>query len=937
MWRCRSTCRRCRPGHCSRCRYVHRERRGAGDRGRATECRPDRGRPRHLGVTRRRGAPSTRAVRPRVEHGAGVGGRDEPDARSLTRLPLASGRRGPHRILAVSTVTVAGAGDHEPDVTPAALESRANGGTRASATRQRRRRPTQPPVQLCEAEVGGGSCPQQHRAGAVLGPAVDAAVDPAVGGRDRAASGGHDAQVALRCGCGRGRSDSPSDQRDAHRHCSHLLTLDRLAQGCQPLNIPSLFGDPSTGHQPCGGISKPDQSARPEAPWGCSSLAAACRHRRRALSAVTPAAAQTPQDVVVAPGTISSATAMAFAPDGRIFVAQQGGAAAGGQERRAALDAVRHRAGRRRPASAGCSASRSTRTSPRNHYVYVYYTRRRAAVAQPRQPLHRQRRPRRRRRQRDGPPRPEHPVAAPTNHNGGALHFGPDGKLYVAVGENANSARTRRRSTNAARQDAAHQPRRHDPDRQPVLRRRPPATNRAIWALGLRNPFTFASSRAPAGCSSTTSARAPGRRSTTGDRRGANYGWPTTEGPTSDPRFTSAALRLRPRPATAAARSPAARSTTRRRAQFPAELRRRLLLRRLLQRLDQEHRPGRRKTVHRRFATGSRGRRSTCDVAADGSLYYLARGAAAASTASRYTGSSSPPSISAAPDEPDGRRRAARDLHRRGVAARAPLTYQWQRNGADIAGRDVADATRSPERAAGRQRRAVPRASSPTPSAARRATRPTLTVTTNQPPTATITAPAGRNASTAAGDTITYAGTGTDPEDGTLAGARLHVAGRLPPRRPRPPVPAARHRQRPAARSSIPTTGRHRARRLVPHPPDGTRLRRADARRRSATCCRATVARSRWRRNPAGLQLTLDGQPFTAPHDVRGRRRHAADDRGRRRRRSSAARLRVPSRGRTAARRRTRSPRRPRTRPTPHAFGSCCRCRAGRWSRAPRP
>src|SRR3954468_765504 len=31
-------------------------------------------------------------------------------------------------------------------------------------------------------------------------------------------------------------------------------------------------------------------------------------------------------------------------------------------------------------------------------------------------------------------------LSSATNHNGGAIHFGPDGKLYVGVGENANSA-----------------------------------------------------------------------------------------------------------------------------------------------------------------------------------------------------------------------------------------------------------------------------------------------------------------------------------------------------------------------------------------------------------------------------------------------------------------------------------------------------------------
>ena len=134
-------------------------------------------------------------------------------------------------------------------------------------------------------------------------------------------------------------------------------------------------------------------------------------------------------------------------------------------------------------------------------------------------------------------------LSGATNHNGGALHFGPDGKLYVAVGENANGANAQTLSNLLGKMlrinaDGTH------PDRQSVLQPRPPASNRAIWALGLRNPFTFASSR---------------HRPDVHQRRGqntweeiddgiagANYGWPDDRRHDDQPELPRAALRLRP-------------------------------------------------------------------------------------------------------------------------------------------------------------------------------------------------------------------------------------------------------------------------------------------------------------------------------------------------------------------------------------------------------
>ena len=76
------------------------------------------------------------------------------------------------------------------------------------------------------------------------------------------------------------------------------------------------------------------------------------------------------------------------------------------------------------------------------------------------------------------------------NHNGGATHFGPDGKLYVAAGENANGANAQSFNNLLGKilrinSDGSI------PTDNPFYNTAS-GNNRAIWALGLRNPYTFA-------------------------------------------------------------------------------------------------------------------------------------------------------------------------------------------------------------------------------------------------------------------------------------------------------------------------------------------------------------------------------------------------------------------------------------------------------------
>src|SRR5262245_19143862 len=76
-----------------------------------------------------------------------------------------------------------------------------------------------------------------------------------------------------------------------------------------------------------------------------------------------------------------------------------------------------------------------------------------------------------------------------TNHNGGAIHFGPDGNLYVAIGDNANGANAQSLTTRLGkilRMTSSGGVPPGNPFVNPTS-----GPNQTIWALGLPNPFTF--------------------------------------------------------------------------------------------------------------------------------------------------------------------------------------------------------------------------------------------------------------------------------------------------------------------------------------------------------------------------------------------------------------------------------------------------------------
>ena len=231
---------------------------------------------------------------------------------------------------------------------------------------------------------------------------------------------------------------------------------------------------------------------------------------------------------------IASPTAMEIAPDGRIFVCEQGGR----------LRVIKNGALLATPFLTVSVDSNGERGllgiafdpsfGVQNNFVYVYYT-------VPSTPRHN--RVSRFTANGDVAVAGSETVileldnlSTATNHNGGAIHFGPDGKLYVAVGENATASNSQTLSNRLGKMLRINSDG-SIPNDNPFFNTATGA-NRSIWALGLRNPFTFAF-QPGTGRLFINDVGANTWEEINDGIAGSNYGWPDSEGPTNNPAFRS--------------------------------------------------------------------------------------------------------------------------------------------------------------------------------------------------------------------------------------------------------------------------------------------------------------------------------------------------------------------------------------------------------------
>ena len=572
--------------------------------------------------------------------------------------------------------------------------------------------------------------------------------------------------------------------------------------------------------------------------------------------------------VVIATG-LAQPAAMTVAPDGRVFITEKGGWNAAGTPLPARVRIIKNGVLLATPfvtitnsyggGERGLLGIVLDPGFATNKYVYIYYTAKQADgtfrnrvsrliangdVAQ----------------QTNGVPTEkvliQLDLASSVNHQGGGLHFGTDGKLYISTGDNKQGDKTPLLSSTYGKilrinSDGTI------PTNNPFYASTT-GIYRAIWARGLRNPFTFAV-QPGSGRIFINDVGENLYEEINDGIAGSNYGWPASEGPATSPGIRS--------PLYYYGHGPVAGSTTSTCAitggafynpavrQFPADYVGKYLFADFCGNFIKRYDP----------ATGAVSNFALTEsnpvdvrVASDGSVYYLTSGGKVVRI--RYTGSSAP-SISSPPASYTASVGESATFRVTATGA-APLSYQWQRGGVPITGATGTSYTLPSVKTTdnGAQFRVVVKNASGT------VTSPvaTLTVTTNKRPTATFSAPA-LGATYAGGQTITYSATASDVEDGTLAPQAfswkidLHHGEHSHPFQDG--ITGVR-----SGTFVVPRVGEtatnvfYRIQLTVKDSQGLTRTVYRDVKPRIATLSFAT--------SPAGLSVSLDGQPRLTPYST---------------------------------------------------------------------
>jgi glucose/arabinose dehydrogenase len=452
-------------------------------------------------------------------------------------------------------------------------------------------------------------------------------------------------------------------------------------------------------------------------------------------------------ETTVASG-IASPTAMAIAPNGRIFVCSQTGA----------LRVIKNGVLLATPFvnlsvdSVGERGLLGVAFDPNfnlNHFIYLYYT---------------------------VPGNPSHnrvvrftangDVALPgsrvilleldslstaTNHNGGALHFGPDGNLYIAVGDNAKGSNSQNLS-NLLGKILRIAPDGTIPPDNPFVQST--TARHEIWALGLRNPFTFAFRGTTNFMYINDVGESTWEEIDLG-QAGANYGWPATEGPTTNPLYKSPVYYYGHGEGCAitggAFYSP---STT----NWPSSYRGKYFFGDYCSGFIRMLNPATSQATA--FITGA-SQPVDIQVGDDGSFYYLARGTSSVMKVS-YSANLSPVITT----QPASQLVSVGYPATFSVAASGspPYSYQWKRNGVDIFGATAPSykfTTTLADNGAHFRVRVSNAYGSVLSNVA------TLSVTTDKPPTAQILTPVS-GTTYFGGMVVNYSGSASDFEDGDL-------------------------------------------------------------------------------------------------------------------------------------------------------------------------